>query len=63
MDAGVGRRLPRSTSIARPDLFADRHKEFEAKVRQLLDAYARGGTLREDALFTVLLARRPGAAS
>lgn len=53
----------RSTSFARPDLFADRHKEFEAEVRQLLGAYACGGTLREDAVFTVLVARRPGAAS
>ncbi|MBL1109895.1 class I SAM-dependent methyltransferase [Streptomyces sp. 5-8] len=53
----------RSTSFARPDLFGDRHQAFETEVRQLLGAYARGGTLREDAVFTILLARRPGAAS
>ncbi|WP_431045301.1 class I SAM-dependent methyltransferase [Streptomyces sp. P1-3] len=53
----------RSTSFARPDLFADRHGEFEAEARQRLKAYTHGGVLREEAVFTVLLARRPGAAS
>jgi ubiquinone/menaquinone biosynthesis C-methylase UbiE len=53
----------RSTSFARPALFADRHQAFEAEARRLLDAHARSGTLREEAVFTVLLARRPGTAS
>ncbi|MEU8434134.1 class I SAM-dependent methyltransferase [Streptomyces sp. NPDC029216] len=53
----------RSTSFARPGLFADRHEEFEAQALRLLAEYALGGVLREDAVFTVLLARRPGAAS
>ncbi|WP_241518554.1 methyltransferase [Streptomyces sp. CB03238] len=53
----------RNTSFALPHLFADRHKAFEAEARQLLDTYDRGGTLREEAVFTVLLARRPKAAS
>ncbi|MFJ2111925.1 class I SAM-dependent methyltransferase [Streptomyces sp. NPDC087850] len=50
----------RSTSFARPDLFAQRHKAFETQAIQLLDAYATKGVLREDAEFTMLLARRPG---
>lgn len=53
----------RSTSFARPDHFADRHPAFEAEARDLLAAYAKGGILREDAVFTVLTARRPKAAS
>ncbi|NUK23920.1 methyltransferase [Streptomyces lunaelactis] len=53
----------RSTSFARPGLFADRHEAFEAEARRLLAAYAHGGVLREDAVFTVLLARKPGTAS
>ncbi|MFE9973993.1 class I SAM-dependent methyltransferase [Streptomyces hirsutus] len=50
----------RTTSFARPALFADRHHEFEAEALGLLKTHARGGVLREDAEFTVLLARRPG---
>ncbi|MER5549782.1 class I SAM-dependent methyltransferase [Streptomyces sp. NPDC002589] len=53
----------RSTSFARPQLFAARHETFEAEARQLLDAHAHGGVLREDAVFTVLLARRPRTAT
>ncbi|WFB11360.1 methyltransferase domain-containing protein [Streptomyces sp. LX-29] len=53
----------RSTSFAQPGLFADRHEEFEAEARQLLETYAHEGVLREEAVFTVLMARRPGAAS
>ncbi|MFE4333285.1 class I SAM-dependent methyltransferase [Streptomyces sp. NPDC056831] len=52
-----------STSFAQPDLFQDRHEAFEAEARQLLDAYAKDGVLQEEAVFTVLLARRPGTAS
>ncbi|WP_454663039.1 class I SAM-dependent methyltransferase [Streptomyces avermitilis] len=44
----------RTTSFARPALFAGRHPAFEA------EAHARGGVLNEDSVFTVLLARRPG---
>ncbi|MFH9742670.1 methyltransferase domain-containing protein [Streptomyces roseolus] len=50
----------RTTSFARPTLFADRHHEFEAEALRLLQGHARGGLLKEDAEFTVLLARRPG---
>ncbi|MFE0087722.1 methyltransferase domain-containing protein [Streptomyces sp. NPDC058991] len=50
----------RTTSFARPALFADRHQEFEAEALRLLQSHARGGVLKEDAVFTVLLARRPG---
>lgn len=46
--------------MTRPALFADRHREFEAETLRLLQADARGGVLKEDAVFTVLLARRPG---
>ncbi|MFJ3934447.1 methyltransferase domain-containing protein [Streptomyces sp. NPDC090029] len=53
----------RTTSFARPALFADRHREFEAEALGLLKAHARGGVLKEDAEFTVLLARRPGGAA
>lgn len=52
----------RSTSFARPDHFTGRHREFEAEARHLLATHAKGGILREDAVFTVLAARRPGAA-
>ncbi|MFE2936559.1 class I SAM-dependent methyltransferase [Streptomyces sp. NPDC059278] len=48
---------------ARPDPEVGRHKAFEAEARQLLDVYAKGGVLREEAVFTVLLARRPRAGS
>lgn len=50
----------RTTSFARPAIFASRHHEFEAEALSLLKAHARGGVLKEDAEFTVLLARRPG---
>ncbi|UFQ19895.1 MULTISPECIES: hypothetical protein [Streptomyces] len=51
----------RTTSFARPALFAGRrHHEFEVEALALLKAHARGGVLTEDAEFTVLLARRPG---
>ncbi|MEV7866638.1 class I SAM-dependent methyltransferase [Streptomyces sp. NPDC088124] len=53
----------RTTSFARPALFADRHTEFEAQALGLLRGHARGGVLQEDAEFTVLLARRPGGAA
>ncbi|GAA3487571.1 class I SAM-dependent methyltransferase [Streptomyces cremeus] len=53
----------RTTSFARPALFADRHHEFEAEALGLLRRHARGGVLTEDAVFTVLLARRPGGAA
>ncbi|MFB8034023.1 class I SAM-dependent methyltransferase [Streptomyces sp. NPDC056004] len=52
----------RSTSFAHPDLFQERHEAFEAEARQLLDTYTRDA-LQEEAVFTVLLARRPGTAS
>ncbi|MFJ9789337.1 class I SAM-dependent methyltransferase [Streptomyces globosus] len=51
----------RSTSFARPDLFAD-HARFEDQAQELLLQQARDGVLHEDGVFTVLLARRPGAA-
>lgn len=51
----------RSTSFARPDLFAD-HAGFEDQAQELLLRHARDGVLHEDGVFTVLLARRPGAA-
>lgn len=60
-DAVVG--YLRSTSFARPQLFADRHDTFEAEARRLLDTHAHGGLLPEEAVFTVLLARRPGKTS
>ncbi|MFD8727722.1 methyltransferase domain-containing protein [Streptomyces sp. NPDC059611] len=50
----------RTTSFARPALFDGRHPEFEAAALQLLQYHAVGGVLKEDAVFTVLLARRPG---
>ncbi|MGW6202314.1 class I SAM-dependent methyltransferase [Streptomyces sp. NPDC055089] len=50
----------RSTSFARPAFFADRHHQFEAEALDLLGTHARGGVLEERAVFTVLLARRPG---
>ncbi|MEU4949822.1 hypothetical protein [Streptomyces lavendulae] len=51
----------RSTSFARPDLFAD-HAGFEDQAQTLLLQHAQDGVLHEDGVFTVLLARRPGAA-
>ncbi len=53
----------RTTSFARPALFAGRHLEFEAAALRLLQDHAGGGVLKEDAVFTVLLARRPGGAA
>lgn len=53
----------RTTSFAGPELFGERHNAFEDEARALLHAHAAGGgSLLEDAVFTVLLARRgPGA--
>lgn len=53
----------RTTSFARPALFAGRHHAFEAAALRLLQDHAGGGALQEDAVFTVLLARRPGGAA
>ena len=53
----------RSTSFARPALFGDRHARFEAEARQFLDRHGEHSGLVEDAVFTVLLARRPGGGS
>ncbi|WP_282697653.1 methyltransferase domain-containing protein [Streptomyces sp. CC208A] len=53
----------RTTSFARPDLFAGHHYAFETAALRLLQEHARGGVLKEDAEFTVLLARRPGGAA
>lgn len=53
----------RTTSFARPALFADRHHEFETAALRLLQDHADSGLLTEDAVFTVLLACRPGAAA
>ncbi|MFK0119292.1 class I SAM-dependent methyltransferase [Streptomyces sp. NPDC090994] len=53
----------RTTSFARPALFAGRHLEFEATALRLLQDHAGGGVLTEDTVFTVLLARRPGGAA
>ncbi|MFI0219801.1 class I SAM-dependent methyltransferase [Streptomyces lydicus] len=52
----------RSTSFAASALFGERHAAFEAEARILLDAHASGGPLVEQAMFTVLLARRGGGA-
>ncbi|MFB7356081.1 hypothetical protein [Streptomyces gardneri] len=50
----------RSTSFARPDLFGGRHDRFEAEALELLERHSERGSLVEDAVFTVMLARRPG---
>ncbi|MGW8989080.1 class I SAM-dependent methyltransferase [Streptomyces zhihengii] len=50
----------RSTSFARPDLFGSRHDRFETEALELLERHSERGGLVEDAVFTVLLARRPG---
>ncbi|MFE1191255.1 methyltransferase [Streptomyces olivaceoviridis] len=50
----------RATSFHRPALFAGHHPEFETAALRLLQDHAVGGVLKEDAVFTVLLARRPG---
>ncbi|MFD9602856.1 class I SAM-dependent methyltransferase [Streptomyces sp. NPDC059970] len=62
----------RGTSFARPSLFdvphtppelaGRRHPRFEQEARALLEEYVHGEGLVEDAVFTVLLARRGGAA-
>ncbi|MFJ1569847.1 hypothetical protein ACIOG8_37495 [Streptomyces erythrochromogenes] len=49
----------RTTRFARPAMFADRQHEFESAALRLLQDHT-GGVLEEDAVFTVLLARRPG---
>ncbi|MGW2485612.1 hypothetical protein ACWCV9_00135 [Streptomyces sp. NPDC001606] len=49
----------RTTSLALPALFASRHHEVEAAAVRLLRGSACGGSLKEDAAFTVL-AHRPG---
>lgn len=53
----------RTTSFAQPSLFTDRHPRFEAEALELLKGYAGSGALKEEAVFSVLLARRPGAPS
>ncbi|WP_331718042.1 class I SAM-dependent methyltransferase (plasmid) [[Kitasatospora] papulosa] len=50
----------RSTSYAQPRLFGQDHAAFEQAATDLLESEAYGGVLTEHALFTVLLARRPG---
>ncbi|GAX57848.1 methyltransferase domain-containing protein [Streptomyces olivochromogenes] len=47
-------------SFARPALFRGRHARFEQEAHSLLEEHARGEGLVKDAVFTVLLARRPG---
>jgi len=49
----------RSSSFAAPGLFGDRHTAFEAEARSLLDSHTDRDGLIEEAVFTVLLARRP----
>ncbi|MEU5092082.1 hypothetical protein [Streptomyces sp. NPDC021356] len=53
----------RTTSFARPAQFAGRLGEFEAAALRLLQDHADGGVLKQDAVFTVLLACRPGGAA
>lgn len=48
----------RSTSFARPGLFAD-HVRFEEQAHALLVQHAQDEVLHEDGVFTVLLAHRP----
>ncbi|MFB7224428.1 class I SAM-dependent methyltransferase [Streptomyces sp. NPDC056227] len=50
----------RTTSFAGVELFAERHAAFEDEARALLGKLAAGGSLLEEAVFTALLARRPG---
>ncbi|WP_329298177.1 hypothetical protein OG410_06105 [Streptomyces sp. NBC_00659] len=52
----------RSVSVAGADLFGARHAAFEDEARALPDELAAGGSLVEETVFTVLLARRPGGA-
>lgn len=49
-----------TTSFARPALFTGRHREFEAAALRLLQDHAGVGVLEEAAVFTVLVAPRPG---
>ncbi|WP_406499862.1 class I SAM-dependent methyltransferase [Streptomyces sp. NBC_00846] len=51
-----------TTSFAGPELFGEQHAEFEDEAHTLLHAYAADGLLTEHAVFTILLARRPGGA-
>ncbi|MFG2561961.1 class I SAM-dependent methyltransferase [Streptomyces sp. NPDC048496] len=53
----------RSTSFAGAELFGQRHAAFEDEAHTLLHTHAIDGSLVENAVFTVLLARRPGSAS
>ncbi|MFH8387480.1 class I SAM-dependent methyltransferase [Kitasatospora sp. NPDC018058] len=48
-----------STSFAAPDPFCERHAAFQTEALSLLSRHAVDGALSEDAVFTVLLARRP----
>ncbi|WP_424921740.1 class I SAM-dependent methyltransferase [Streptomyces sp. wa1] len=52
----------RTTSFAGPELFAERHQAFEDEALALLHAHAVDGSLVEEAMFRVLLARRPEGA-
>jgi ubiquinone/menaquinone biosynthesis C-methylase UbiE len=52
----------RTTSFAGPELFGERHAVFESEARAVLHAHSTDGLLVEDAVFTVLLARRGGGA-
>ncbi|MER5402859.1 hypothetical protein [Streptomyces sp. NPDC002599] len=51
-----------TTSFAAPELFAERHEAFEDEALALLHAHAVDGALVEEAMFRVLLARRPEGA-
>jgi len=51
-----------STSYAAPGLFGDRHTDFRQEARDLLTVHEVDGVLAEDAVFTVLFARRPKGA-
>ncbi|MFF3501518.1 hypothetical protein [Streptomyces sp. NPDC003247] len=62
-DAAVRLLAATQHGVPDPALLAGRHREFEAEALRLLKAPARGGVLKEDAVFTVLLARRPGGAA
>ncbi|MFE1294019.1 hypothetical protein [Streptomyces sp. NPDC058731] len=50
-------------SVVSNALFAGWPREFEAEALGLLKAHAQGGVLTQNAVFTVLLARRPGGAA
>ncbi|MFD5514676.1 hypothetical protein [Streptomyces sp. NPDC127066] len=53
---------PRGTSFAGAGRFGARHAAFEDEARALPDELAAGGSPVEEAVFTVLPARRPGGA-